>query len=264
MQTKIFGHRMPWLVALVAPIMLLLACGGPKSSSTSGPDGGPVPTNRITMSLIVESSEPGRAVVRANLNDGRSLATSYRLDGGDFLRACISGICRPMADNDSVYTPDYIARFDYQPGVDYVVSFNRQQDRNAPDSRVALPPAFTIVTPANRQQVTDGEIVLVSWSPTGAPARVTLRYDSECSLASGSTNFSTGSLSTDSNADGREAVSIDEIVNFVRSSSASTVTRCSIDVIVRHELPGRVDPAFRNGTATGLVSRKVRLDYLPR
>ena len=119
-----------------------------------------------------------------------------------------------MADNDSVFTPDYIARFDFQPGVDYVVSFNRQEAQNAPDSRVALPPAFTIVTPANRQQVTDGETVLVSWSPTGAPARVALSYDAECTFVSGPQSFSTGTLSTDSNADGRESVSIDPIVEF--------------------------------------------------
>jgi len=33
---------------------------------------------------------------------------------------------------------------------------------------------------------------------------------------------------------------------------------------VRHELEGRVDPAFDDGTAVGIVSRKVRLDYIPR
>ncbi len=258
MQTNI--SRMLGLAALAT---LLQACGGPESSSTSGPDGGPVPTSRITINLSVESSEPRTAVVRANLNDGRSLGSSYRLDGGDFLRACVSGVCRSMADTDSVFTPDYIARFDYQPGIDYVVSFNRQQAQNAPDSRIILPPAFTIVTPANRQQVTDGETVVVSWSPTGAPARVALSYEAECTFPSGP-SFSSGTLSTDSNADGRESVRIDPIVNFAHSNSSSSATRCSIDVIVRHELQGRIDPAFDHGTATGIVKRKINLDYIPR
>ena len=52
-----------------------------------------------------------------------------------------------IRSDDSLTSPDYIARFDYQPGVDYVVSFNRQEAQNARDSRVTLPPAFTIVTP---------------------------------------------------------------------------------------------------------------------
>ena len=43
-----------------------------------------------------------------------------------------------------------------------------------------------------------------------------------------------------------------------------TMTRCSIDVIVRHELQGRIDPAFDHGIAVGIVSRKVALDYVPR
>jgi len=251
------------MLGLAASGLLLHACSGPKSSSTSGPDGGPVPTSRITMDLTVESSEPGKAVVRANLNDGKLFGESYRLDGGDFLRACVNGVCRSMADNDSIFTPDYIARFDYQPGVDYVVSFNRQQDRNAPDSRAALPPAFTIVTPANHQQVTDGGTVMVEWSPTGAPARVALSYHADCTFPSGPHGFSFGTLSTDENADGRESVAIDPMVTFDRTTSPFPPTRCSIDVTVSHELQGRIDPAFHNGFARGIVSRKVNLDYVP-
>jgi hypothetical protein len=250
-------------LGLAALVTLLQGCD-PKSSSTSGADGGPVPTSRMTINLRVVSNESAIAVVRANLNDGRAAGDSYRLDGGDYFRACISGLCRNMADNDSLTSPDYIARFDYQSGVDYVVAFNRQEAQNAPDSRVTLPPAFTIVTPANHQQVTDGETVLVSWTPTGAPARVSMSYDADCTLLSGSHTLATGTLSDDSNADGRESVRIDSIVDPVRSSSLSIITRCSIDVTISHELQGRIDPAFRNGTAVGIVSREVNLDYIPR
>ena len=261
MQENILCRRTLGVVVLAA---LLPACGGPKSSSTSGPNGGAVPTSRITMDLRVESSEPGKAVVRANLNDGKFVATSYRLDGGDFLRACVSGLCRSMADNDSVYTPDYIARFDFQPGVDYVVSFNRQEATNAPDTRVALPPAFTLVTPANHQQVTDGNSVVVEWSPTGAPARVYLDYTAECSFVGGNKSFSAGTLTEDTNADGRETVNIDPIIALARTNTTTTLTRCSIDIIVKHQLQGRVDPAFDHGSAIGITSRKVNLDYVPR
>lgn len=254
-------HRALGVAALVT---LLQACGGPKSSSTSGPNGGPVPTNRISIDLKVESAEPDSAVVRANLNDGHSIGVSYRLDGGDFLRACVSGVCRSMADNNSVYEPDYIARFDFLPGIEYVVAFNRQEARNAPDSRVVLPPAFTLVTPANRQQVSDGEIVIVEWAPTGAPARVSLTYEATCKFVSGTESFSVGTVGYDPDRDGRESVAIDPIVEFARSTSPSTLTRCSIDLIVRHELQGQIDPGFAKGTAVGIVSRKVRLDYVPR
>jgi|SRR5882672_68105 len=261
MQTNIFYCRTLGLAALG---LLLQACGGPKSSSTSGPQGGPIPTDRITINLTVEASDSNTAVVRANLNDGHVLGKSYRLDGGDFLRACVSGVCRSMADNDSIFTPDYIARFDYQPGVDYVVSFNRQQGGNAPDSRVSLPPAFTIVTPVNHQQVTDGETVIVSWSPTGAPVPVALSYYADCTFPSGPHGFSFGTLSTDENADGQEFVAIDPMVTFNRTTSPLPATRCSIDVTVSHELQGRIDPAFDHGIARGIVSRKVNLDYVPR
>jgi hypothetical protein len=260
MRTNISGYRGPALALLAS---MLLACG-PKSSSTSGPNGGAVPTNRIHMYLTVEASDDDIAVVRANLNDGHLLGSTYRLDGGDYLRACMNGQCRPMADNDSVFTPDYIARFDFRSGVDYVVSFNRQDGRNAPDSRAALPPAFNIITPVTHQPVTDGDTVQVSWAPTGAPARVELWYESECTFVSAPKVVSTGTLSTDVDADGRESVRIDPIVSFARTNVTSPVSRCSIDIIVRHELDGRVDPAFDDGIAMGVVSRKVRVDYTPR
>ncbi|HTU66710.1 MAG TPA: hypothetical protein VMF52_12215 [Steroidobacteraceae bacterium] len=258
---NIFVHR-AWGLAGCA--LVLAACGDPKSSSTSGPDGGAVPTSRMIADLKVVSSEPGVAVVRANLNDGKALGNSYRLDGGDFFRACISGVCRNMADNDSVTSPDYIARFDFQSGVDYVVSFNRQQDRNAPDSRISLPQAFTIVTPANHQQVSNGDSVVVSWSPAGPPARVGLSYESDCTLLSGGHSFGSGPLNDDTNGDGRETVRVDPIVSATTTNATSTVTRCSIDIKVSHQLQGKVDPAFDHGTAVGIVSRKINLDYLPR
>jgi hypothetical protein len=223
-----------------------------------------MPTNRITMNLTVESSDPDTAVVRANLNDGRWLPTSYRLDGGDSLRACLVGVCRSMADNDSLFAPDYIARFSYQPGAEYVVSFNRRKAQPAPDSRATLPPPFTIVTPANHQQVTDGDTVVVEWAPTGAPAMVDVSYAADCTFLSGTHSHSFGSPTTDLDADGRESVSIDPIVTLARSNATSTLTRCSIDLTVRHQLQGRVDPAFNHGIAVGIVSRKVTLDYLPR
>jgi hypothetical protein len=252
-------------IGLAVLLSLLSACGGsPKSSSASGANGGPMPTSRLTINLTVESAEPGSAVVRVNVNDGHLIPTSYRLDGGDSLRACFLGVCRTMEDNGSIYTPDYIARFGYLPGVDYLVSFNRQSAQSAPLSRVALPAAFTIVTPANHQQVTDGETVVVSWMPAGEPADVRLSYQAECTFSSGPHSFSSGSLLSDSNADGSEPVSIDDIVTFVRSNSTVPITRCSIDVIVRHQLQGSIDPTFDGGFALGVVSRKVNLDYIPR
>jgi len=253
------------LLGLLALATLLTACGGgPKSSSSGGTQGTAVPTSDIHLYLTIESTDGRNVVVRANLNDGKFLGTNYRLDGGDSLRACVAGVCRGMADNDSIFAPDYIARFDYQPGVDYVVSFNRQRVPGAPDSHAALPPDFSIVTPASRQTVTDGDIVQVSWAPTGAPARVELSYDAECSFASGPKAFSTGTLGGDADADGRESVSIDPIVTLAKTGVASPVTRCSIDVTVRHELDGMVDPAFDDGIAVGSVSREVNLDYIPR
>ena len=55
-----------------------------------------------------------------------------------------------------------------------------------------------------------------------------------------------------------------EQFHLAGANSTSTITRCSIDVIVSHELQGQVDPALHKGTARGVVSRQVTLDYIPR
>lgn len=261
MKVSISGCRTLGLIALVG---LLQSCGGPKSSSTGGPNGDAVATSRMYLNLTVEASDSSTAVVRANLNDGQLLGESFRLDGGDFLRACLSGSCRNMADNDSVFNPDYIARLTYQPGVDYKVEFNRREARDAPNSRVALPPPFTIVTPANRQQVTDGETIVVEWSPTGAPLAGDLNYEADCTHSSGPNSFSGGDLQTDTNGDGRESVRIDPIVDFAHALTLPPVVRCRIVIIVSHEIRGLIDPEFKNGIARGIVSRRVNLDYVPR
>jgi hypothetical protein len=261
MRTTISCSRILGSIALV---LLLQSCGGPKSSSTGGPAGNAVPTSRMYLYLTVEASDASTTVVRANLNDGQLLGESFRLDGGDFLRACLNNSCRNMADNDSVFNPDYIARFSYQPGIDYKVSFNRQEALDAPNSRVALPPPFTIVTPASRQQVTDGETVVIEWSPTGAPLIADLNYEADCNHSSGPNSFSGGDLTTDVDGNGRESVRIDPIVEFARATGLPRVIGCTIDIIVMHENRGQIDPAFKNGIARGIVSRKVRLDYVPR
>jgi hypothetical protein len=257
MKTGFFGYR---VLGVAAAVMLLQSCGA-KSSSKGGPGGGPIPTSTMNIDFRVESSEPGVAVARVNLHDHTVGGSSFRLDGKDSLRACLNAECHNMASNESILAPDYIARFPYQQGVDYVVSFNRKKGGNAPNSRVSLPPPFTIVTPANGQQVTNGDTVVLEWSPAGAPALVSLSYAADCTMASGPHAFSFGTLGTDANADGRESVSVSPMVTFTNPVPA--VTRCSIELTVSHEFQGQVDPAFDGGIARGIVSRKITLDYIP-
>jgi hypothetical protein len=71
-----------------------------------------------------------------------------------------------------------------------------------------------------------------------------LNYEADCTHSSGPNRFSGGDLTTDVDGNGRESV--------------------RIDIIVSHEIRGQIDPAFKNGIARGIVSRKVRLDYVPR
>lgn len=91
-----------------------------------------------------------------------------------------------------------------------------------------------------------------------------LNYEADCAHSSGPNSFSGGDLTTYVDGNGRESVRIDPIVEFAHAITLPRVSRCRIDVIVSHETRGQIDPAFKNGIARGIVSRKVRLDYVPR
>jgi deoxycytidine triphosphate deaminase len=76
--------------------------------------------------------------------------------------------------------------------------------------------------------------------------------------------FATGTVGYDPDRDGVEAVKIDDILTVARTNTPSPITRCAIVLTVRHEIQGRIDPAFHGGSAVGAVIREVNLDYIPR
>jgi len=265
-----FSHSRYLAVLLVCAAVQ--ACNT-QSSSTGGPHGEPIPTNSMYLNARVEAQDNSVAVVSVRVNDGYSIGTQYRLDGGDYFRACVGAQCRSLIDDYTqlgAYIPffpiGYANRLNFLSDTDYVVSFTRPDARNAPNSRVSLPSAFSIDTPAHRQQVTDGEIVTVSWSPAGTRDLVEVSADADCRHLDGQRSSAAGLTLTDANADGREEIRIDDIVGQVRTHTAnpSPLQRCDIDIVVTHERRGSVDAAFRGGYIVGVVSRKIVLDYLPR
>jgi hypothetical protein len=256
------------LYFLSVAALILQACT--TQSSSTGNDGDPVPTGSMNLEARIDASDASVAIVSIQVNDGH--AVQYRLDGGDYFKACVSGQCKNLIDDRSqlgAYIPffeiGYANRFDFWSDTDYVLSFNRPDAKSAPNSRVSLPASFTIDTPANQQLVTDGEVVQVAWSPSGARDAVTVYSTAHCRHYDGRTTRTDKFTQADVNADGRENVRIDDLIAQARAAqvSISAIQNCDVDVEVTHERYGIIDPAFRGGYILGVVSRKVRLNYLP-
>src|SRR5262245_42034450 len=263
------SSRLAWLALCIG--VAVGACT-PTSSSTGEPNGGPVPTARMRMHLVVESRELSRTVVSAYLDNGVLFGQQYRLDGGDYLRACVSGECKNLRDDFNAidvlfpfYPSGYNNSFTFLSDSDYVVAFNRPAGGNAPNSKVSLPPAFDIVSPVTNLQVTDGDVVWVEWLPIGSGERISVDSDADCFHADGTRSDSSGPHGYDADRDGREVLNVDDVVRSARTPSIALapIDRCDIDIVVKHERRGTVDPAFDGGESIGLVRRKVRLIYYP-
>jgi hypothetical protein len=260
-------------LGLVAVSLLCIAFSActPTSSSEGEPGGGPVPTSSMHMHFDVESRSPSRAVVSAFLDNGLLFGQQYRLDGGDYLRACVGSECKNLRDDFSlvdVLFPllprGYSNSFSFQSDIDYVVAFNRPAGGNAPNTRISLPPAFDIVSPVANLQVTDGDVLSVEWLPIGSNERISVDSDVDCQHLDGSRSSFGGPHGYDADRDGRDIFNVDDIVRDVRASLApAPVFRCDIDITVEHERRNAVDPAFAGGLARGIVSRKVRVIYYP-
>jgi hypothetical protein len=251
--------------------MLALQACGTKSSST-GNDGDPIPTISMHLEARVEAKDNNVAIVSIALNDGRSHGVQYRLDGGDYFRACVASQCKNLIDDYSqlgAYVPffpiGYANRFTYLSDTEYVLSFSRPNERNAPTTNVSLPQAFSIDTPAHQQSVTDGEVVQVSWSPSGASDTVFTFADMECRHIDGRTSNADGVTRINTRGDGREPLNVDDLLAQIRLMPFGIVpiVGCTIDIEVTHERRGSIDPAFRGGYIFGSVSRKVQVNYVP-
>jgi hypothetical protein len=255
----------------VAIVVLALQGCGTQSSST-GNDGDPVPTSAMHLEARVETKDDNVALVSIAVNDGRSHGVQYRLDGGDYFQACVASQCKNLIDDYSqlgAYVPffpiGYANRFTYLSDTDYVLSFSRPDARGAPNTRVSLPQPFNIDTPAEQQSVSDGEIVLVSWSPQGTGDTVFVFADADCRHTDGRASSSEGVTLGDTGGDGRESLRIDDLIAQIRQTPLGFVPiqSCTIDIDVIHERRGRIDPEFRGGYIFGSVSRKVRVNYVP-
>lgn len=243
-----------------------------KSSSTGGVGGGPAPTQQMRLNVRIEAKDAGTAHVSAQLTDSRSFGAHYRLDGGDYLRACVNAQCRTLRDDFDIadilfpFFPDgYSNGLGFYPDTDYVVSFHRPDATDAPDTRVSLPQSFDIVYPVANQEVTDGDAVWIEWLPIGQGERIDVDTRTECDHIDGLETTDRASIGYDGDGDGRELLDIDAVIRDTLDHpiSPTRVHRCHITVEVSHERRGTLDPAFDGGDIVGIVSRKVRLTYYP-
>ena len=222
------------------------------------------------ISANVEAEDDVTAKISVTLHNGDPLfGTSFLLTGGDALSACVGAQCSPLT-REPPFT-DYEAELPYAAETTYTISLARAAGASAPNSVVALPVPFTILAPASGLRVTDGDSVTVQWAPAGADDVVDVWAETRCDHENRSLYIP---VLLPSVRRGRLAENVDsgvvvtDVDTILDSGWAlfpwdDPIVRCKIAIEVIHARAGTIDTPFGGGYISGLVSRKVTLEYAP-
>jgi hypothetical protein len=255
-------------LAALCCLALAAACSD-KNSSSGGEGGMPIPTSAMHITARVDAQDGSSANVSVTLDDGRLLlaTTTYTLTGGDALRACVLGSCKPLTRSSilgELLADSYKNTFPFVADVEYSVQLTRTAGAPA-SSSVTLPPLFDITMPARGTQFTDGDIFTVAWWPPGTGAHVDARASTSCTHTDGEKTLMPGVSPGDPDGDGRADISVDELLrhlDFFRRTSAP-VRDCEIQVEVQHSRSGTIDSVFAGGAIRGSQTRSLSLTYVP-
>ena len=149
-------------------IIALLAIAFAGCSQTSSEN---VTTQGIFADIRVIAEGNGATVVKVQLQVGNGgiNRTQLILAPGDTLTATANGIQKTMVrDTSLIGEVEYWASFPFADADTlYTVAFNRANGMSAPNSNVTLPDGFVVMTPVNATVFKTGEVIGVSWAPSG-------------------------------------------------------------------------------------------------
>ena len=256
---------------LLATTVAISACDGGDTSRSSdgGQDGTPIAARAMYISATVEAEDDVTAKISVMLHEGDPLfETSVLLTGGDALSACVGAQCSLLTRDPG---SEYEAELPYAAETTYTISLTRAAGESAPNSVVALPVPFAMLTPAPGLRVTDGDSVTVQWAPAGADDVVDVWAETRCDHENRSLFIPVllPSLRRARLAENVDSGAIVADVDTILDSGWALfpwddpIVRCKIAIEVIHARAGTIDTLFRGGYILGVVSRKVTLEYAP-
>jgi len=208
--------------SLLVLSVLISACSATTSSRN-------IRTAGAVALIDVTSERDKDSVVAAEMVIGGASSNTYMiLEGGDELSAEVGGTRKTMV---AVGKGDYEARFPVSEG-EFVVSFQREGDDDAPNSRGTMGPPFDIEnahgeTPVSRASGT----VTLTWSPLDPSADVVVELDGDCVI------HDTRKLGGDT---GTFVLAPEEL----RAWKSKKDNTCAVDVQVTRTRTGETDAAL--------------------
>jgi len=241
---------------------VVVACG-----QTESPE---VETGGLYAIFYVEDNGNNETKVEAALKNGNPLSDYIDLDGGDRLVAEAFGQRKTLSENKSGLfgSVTYKGTFD-QPGARETVYIRlyRENDPDAPDSHVTLPPGPDLQLPESGKVYGYNEDIPVVWPPSDI-GELTLTTIVSCSVPGSDYDSSSVKTVTEIPDDGSTPVTAKPLLDRMVTDAATM--DCNLEVKLSRCKGGHLDPEYGvpRGTINGCQNRhrKVPIDttnYVP-
>lgn len=245
----------------LALLLILVLAGCSKGSSNGGPDGGPIPTRDLYLSVGVDASNTSSVQITARLFEGNDFSNEILLTGGDSLMACGSSGCAPIARD--IYDLTYMASLPYESDTDYVISFLRPHAVDAPETIIRVPPPFQLLEPQTTPVVSYGDSIDIAWTLPPPGAQPVILASNFC-FDSANPPFPPKPLYNvesypDPDLDGLATYLIDDLLHF----PMPPFDTCFTSVQVWHTYYGRPDPNLFGASAIGEFKQSFQVDFEP-
>ena len=215
------------------------------SSGGADVDSEQVVTRDIWAGINLESKGNGNTRVKVELNENDNSGNNIRLSANERLEVDAEGLIVTLKEDNDILDVDYEGTVPTDVGGTlFRVSLFRADGTINGGSFINIPSTFSISSPAQGQSYRVGDRMLVMWSPASPGNEVELQVSTRCQTTAGGTDYSTrwfqiGDTGTHSLNTNRLRSADDG--NLVPGSA------CDMDIALRRQRNGNVDPAFRGG-----------------
>lgn len=230
-----FGTKLAMLAATLA------GC----SSSGMDVDSEQVVTRNIWAGMNLESKGNGNTRVKVELNENGRSGSNIRLSPSERLEVDAAGVIVILKEDVDFADIDYEGTVPTDVGNTlFRISLFRADGTINSGSFISIPATFDIASPLRNQNFAVSERIPLSWSQASAGNQIELEVSTQCPSTSGGTAttvewFMIGDTGTRSFNTGNLRVARDS--RLVRGGI------CDMDITLRRERRGTLDPTFRGG-----------------
>lgn len=248
------------ILLIIAALVLLAGCSKTESENLN--------TKGIYADIEVIGKSNGTTDVLVDLDAGSGLGgTDLELSDGDLLTASAQGQTQILTKSDNLLNVEYTTTFDVNTeGVEFIISFTRENGLDAGDSRVTLPAPFSLNSPRNDETFALDDLVSLEWAPFDESGKMAVSSTYSChrSNGSGGTDSIFGSgLSETVPDDGLTTYTMRQLLRG-GSQLESYDRGCTVEIILSRNRAGIIDNNFgEGGQITAKQSRSLELRCLP-